>query len=94
MPLFAALCQSHLVHAASRARTRSRRPDHAGPDNQALQKGVVFRDNVLYPPMKAEALTREISILRTLGGRSFNLKLDSTYESPSKIYAVTELCEG
>ena len=59
-----------------------------------LQKGFVFRDNVLYPPMKPDKLMLEIDVLRALGGREFNLVLDSIYESSSKIYLVTEVCEG
>jgi len=61
---------------------------------KVLQKGFVFRDNVLYPPMKPDTLKLEIDILRALDGKAFNLVLDSIYESSSKIYLVTEICAG
>ncbi|KAL7534491.1 hypothetical protein ACHAXR_007223 [Thalassiosira sp. AJA248-18] len=61
---------------------------------KALNKGFVFKDNTLYTPMKPEVLTMEIDILRVLGGKHFNLTLDSVYESSSKVYVVTEVCAG
>ncbi|KAL7548484.1 hypothetical protein ACHAWF_011766 [Thalassiosira exigua] len=59
-----------------------------------LNKGVVFKDNTLYLPMKPETLKMEIHILRKLNGKYFNLVLDSTYESSSKVYIVSEICSG
>lgn len=59
-----------------------------------LNKGFVFKDNVLYSPMKPEHLKMEIDILKALGGKKFNLVLDSVYESSSKLYLVTEICAG
>lgn len=59
-----------------------------------LNKGFVFKDNVLYTPMKPEELKMEIDILKILDGKKFNLSLDSVYESSSKLYLVTELCTG
>mmetsp|Transcript_18866 Transcript_18866/g.39697 ORF Transcript_18866/g.39697 Transcript_18866/m.39697 type:complete len:476 (-) Transcript_18866:331-1758(-) len=61
---------------------------------KVLQKGFVFKDNVLYTPMKPEELKMEIDILRALGGQKFNLLLKSTYESGSKIWILTEICSG
>lgn len=59
-----------------------------------LRKGVVFKDNTLYTPMKPEVLRRECSVLKLLAGKNFNLRLHSIYESPVFIYIVTELCVG
>mmetsp|Transcript_337 Transcript_337/g.657 ORF Transcript_337/g.657 Transcript_337/m.657 type:complete len:474 (-) Transcript_337:470-1891(-) len=61
---------------------------------KVLNKGFSFKDNVVYTPMKPEALKMEIDILRVLGGKKFNLGLDSVYESSSKLYIVTEICTG
>ena len=61
---------------------------------KVLCKGFVFKDNVLYTPMKPEHLKMEIDILQALDGKEFNLVLDSVYESSSKIYLVTEVCNG
>lgn len=75
---------------------RKRDAPDSEPDCAAkvLNKGFVFKDNILYPPMKPEDLSMEIDILRALNGEVFNLKLDSVYESLSKIYVVTEICTG
>jgi len=59
-----------------------------------LNKGFVFKDNTLYTPMNPETLMVEIDILRKLGGKRYNLLLDSVYESSSKVYVVTEMCAG
>mmetsp|Transcript_4014 Transcript_4014/g.7669 ORF Transcript_4014/g.7669 Transcript_4014/m.7669 type:complete len:474 (+) Transcript_4014:208-1629(+) len=59
-----------------------------------LKKGLTFKDNIVYTPMKPEALKMEIDILRVLVGKKFNLGLDSVYESSSKLYIVTEICTG
>ena len=59
-----------------------------------LNKGFVFKDNTLYTPMKPEVLKLEIDILRVLGGKKYNLVLESVYESSSKVYVVTEMCAG
>jgi serine/threonine protein kinase len=59
-----------------------------------LNKGFTFKDNTLYPPMNANELKMEIDILRILNGQSYNLLLESVYESPSKVYVITELCTG
>ncbi len=61
---------------------------------KVLNKGFTLKDNVLYTPMKPEILKMEINILRALGGKNFNLFLDSVYESSSKLYLVTEICTG
>eukprot|EP00584_Thalassiosira_punctigera_P001753 CAMPEP_0172540402 /NCGR_PEP_ID=MMETSP1067-20121228/11429_1 /TAXON_ID=265564 ORGANISM="Thalassiosira punctigera, Strain Tpunct2005C2" /NCGR_SAMPLE_ID=MMETSP1067 /ASSEMBLY_ACC=CAM_ASM_000444 /LENGTH=478 /DNA_ID=CAMNT_0013326261 /DNA_START=113 /DNA_END=1549 /DNA_ORIENTATION=+ len=61
---------------------------------KVLNKGFAFKDNVLYTPMKPEELRMEIDILRALGGKAYNLRLDSVYESSSKLYLVTEICAG
>ncbi len=59
-----------------------------------VKKGFTFRDNVLYAPMKKEALIAEVEILRALKGECYTLQLVSVYESPSMIYMITEYCEG
>mmetsp|Transcript_68065 Transcript_68065/g.101029 ORF Transcript_68065/g.101029 Transcript_68065/m.101029 type:complete len:552 (+) Transcript_68065:110-1765(+) len=73
--------------------------DKENPQNEKLaskelRKGVVFKDNTLYTPMKPEVLKRELEILKTLNGEHYNLKLNGVYESSSTIYMVTEFCEG
>jgi calcium/calmodulin-dependent protein kinase I len=59
-----------------------------------LQKGVVFKDNVLYTPLKPEVLRGEIDMLRTLAGNYYCLKLHAVYESNKRLYIVTECCMG
>ena len=44
--------------------------------------------------MKPGVLKMELEILQVLKGKNYNLALDSIYESSSKVYVVTELCEG
>ncbi|GAX25958.1 hypothetical protein FisN_6Hh002 [Fistulifera solaris] len=61
---------------------------------KALKKGVVFKDNTLYTPMKPEILRGEIEMLRQLDGRQFCLKLIAIYETPKVIYMITEYCGG
>lgn len=71
--------------------------DVANEDSMAcktLRKGVVFKDNTLYAPVKGEVLQREVNILRTLKGEHFCLKLQAVYETPRLIYVVTEFCAG
>jgi calcium-dependent protein kinase len=59
-----------------------------------LNKGFTLKDNTLYPPMNPATLKMEIDILRVLNGQQYNLLLESVYESPSKVYVVTEVCAG
>lgn len=59
-----------------------------------LRKGVVFKDNTLYSPLKPEVLRSECAILRTLAGKYYCLDLVAIYETPKLIYVVTELCSG
>ncbi|KAL3939252.1 MAG: hypothetical protein SGARI_001441 [Bacillariaceae sp.] len=61
---------------------------------KTLRKGVVFKDNTLYAPVKAEVLQREVNILRTLKGEKFCLKMTAVYETPRLIYLVTDFCAG
>ncbi|KAL3763467.1 hypothetical protein ACHAW5_002719 [Stephanodiscus triporus] len=61
---------------------------------KVLGKGFTFKDNILYTPMKPGVLKMELDILQVLQGKNYNLALDSIYESSSKVYVVTELCEG
>jgi serine/threonine protein kinase len=63
---------------------------------KTLRKGVVFKDNVLYSPLKPEVLKGEINMLRTLKSdpNNYCLKLHSIYETPRVILIVTELCAG
>lgn len=59
-----------------------------------LRKGMTWKDNTLYMPIKPEALKLECGILRDLGGRNYILELIGVWESSSNIYMVTEQCEG
>ena len=62
--------------------------------SKVLRKGVVFKDNTLYTPLKPEILRGEVEILRTLAGTHYCLKVVSIYETPKLIYMVTEFCGG
>jgi len=59
-----------------------------------LRKGVVFKDNVLYTPLKPEVLKSECDILRTLAGKHYCLHLEAVFETKKNIFVVTELCAG
>lgn len=59
-----------------------------------LRKGVVFKDNILYTPLKPNILRGEVDILRTLATKSYILQLIAVYESHRNIYIVTECCNG
>jgi len=61
---------------------------------KALRKGVVFKYNTVYAPLKPDILRREVDILRKLQGKSFCLKIAAVYETPRVIYVITELCAG
>ena len=61
---------------------------------KTLRKGSVFKDNVIYAPLKPQVLKSECTILRTLAGESYCLKLVGIYETPRLIYLVAELCTG
>ena len=61
---------------------------------KVLQKGVVFKDNTIYTPLKPELLKRECSILRALQGQHFTLVLRALFESKSTVFIVTEYCAG
>jgi serine/threonine protein kinase len=59
-----------------------------------LRKGMQFKDNTLYSAIKPKVLRLECMILKTLGGKHYNLKLEDLYESPSTIYIVMDYCPG
>lgn len=61
---------------------------------KTLRKGVVFKDNTLYAPLKPEILLGEVQILRTLNGEHYCMALKGVYEAPRAIYVVTEFCAG
>jgi serine/threonine protein kinase len=61
---------------------------------KTLRKGVVFKDNTLYAPIKAEILQCEVSILRTLNGEHCCMALKGVYETARAIFVVTEYCAG
>jgi serine/threonine protein kinase len=62
---------------------------------KTLKKGMVFKDNQLYPALPPEMLRGEIEILRALRGKdTYCLQLHSIYETPKAILLVTELCAG
>jgi serine/threonine protein kinase len=59
-----------------------------------LRKGMTFKDNTIYSPIKPEVLRGEVEMLRTLAGQSYCLSLVAVYESRKTIYIVTEYCGG
>jgi serine/threonine protein kinase len=59
-----------------------------------LQKGIVFKDNILYTPLKPEVLRGEVEMLRALNGNNYCLKLCAVYESTKRLYVITECCTG
>jgi len=61
---------------------------------KTLKKGLVFKDNTLYTPLKPEILRGEVEMLRTLQGDHHCLQLQGVYETPKLIYVVTEYCGG
>lgn len=61
---------------------------------KVLKKGFTYRDNTIYAPLKPEVLQRECRILKALGGKCYNLRLEGLYESGSTVYVVTEYCAG
>lgn len=61
---------------------------------KTLRKGVVFKNNVVYSPLKPEVLQGEINILRTLRGQKYCLRLQGIYETTKVIYLITEYCGG
>ena len=61
---------------------------------KTLRKGVVFKHNTVYAPLKPEILRREVDILRKLDGKNFCLAIYAVYETQRVIYLITELCAG
>jgi len=61
---------------------------------KTLKKGVTFRDNTLYTPIKPQILRGEVEILQLLAGEHFCLKLIDCYETPRELRLVTDLCAG
>jgi serine/threonine protein kinase len=61
---------------------------------KTLRKGVVFKDNTLYAPLKPAVLRGEVEMLRTLCGAHYCLKLCAVYETARVIYLITEYCAG
>eukprot|EP00538_Stauroneis_constricta_P011413 CAMPEP_0119557602 /NCGR_PEP_ID=MMETSP1352-20130426/9227_1 /TAXON_ID=265584 /ORGANISM="Stauroneis constricta, Strain CCMP1120" /LENGTH=659 /DNA_ID=CAMNT_0007604735 /DNA_START=100 /DNA_END=2079 /DNA_ORIENTATION=+ len=61
---------------------------------KTLRKGVVFKDNTFYAPLKPEALQAEVNILRKLAGNHYCLGLKGVYETNRVILMVTEYCAG
>jgi serine/threonine protein kinase len=59
-----------------------------------LRKGMTFKDNTIYSPIKPEVLKGEVDMLRLLAGHSYCLSLVAVYESRKTIYIVTEYCGG
>lgn len=59
-----------------------------------LRKGMVFKHNTVYAPLKPEVLRCEVSILRKLDGKNFCLAVHAVYETSRVIYLITELCAG
>lgn len=75
---------------------------------KVLQKGAVFKDNVLYAPLKPQVLRAEVQILKLLAAGNddddddddshhsnhYCLKLFAVYETPYSVLIVTEYCAG
>jgi len=61
---------------------------------KTLRKGVVFKHNTVYAPLKPEVLRREVEMLRKLDGKNFCLGMCAVFETSRVIYLVTELCAG
>jgi hypothetical protein len=61
---------------------------------KTLRKGVVFKDNTIFAPIKADILQCEVNILRKLNGKRHCCKLEAVYETPRIIFLVTEFCAG
>lgn len=59
-----------------------------------LRKGMVFKHNTVYAPLKPEVLRREVDILRKLDGKNFCLAVNAVYETSRVIFLITELCAG
>jgi serine/threonine protein kinase len=74
--------------------------DMKAPENEnamackLLRKGVVFKDNIIYTPLRPEILQGEIAMLRALGGEHYCMKLIAVYETSRTIHMVTEYCAG
>ncbi|KAL3904705.1 MAG: hypothetical protein SGILL_009963, partial [Bacillariaceae sp.] len=87
-----------LVHDMKGGHERSREIGGANNEDslacKTLRKGVVFKDNTLYSPVKPEVLQREVNILRKLEGREYCLKMVAVFETPRAIYLVTDFCAG
>jgi serine/threonine protein kinase len=61
---------------------------------KTLKKGAVWKNNTLYPPIPTEVLRTEVTILQTLKGEHFCLKLEAVYETPKDILLISECCTG
>mmetsp|Transcript_9539 Transcript_9539/g.13522 ORF Transcript_9539/g.13522 Transcript_9539/m.13522 type:complete len:669 (+) Transcript_9539:125-2131(+) len=59
-----------------------------------LRKGMVWKDNTLYSPIKPSVLAGECNILRELQGKHYNLKLIGIYEGSHSLFLVSEYCGG
>lgn len=59
-----------------------------------LRKGIQFKDNTIYSPIKPHVLKSECGILQLLGGKHHTLKLIGVYESPSALYILTDYLAG
>jgi len=80
----------HLVHDVQATGAEASEPYAA----KTLRKGVTFKDNTIYSPIKKEVLRRECDILRVLRGKCYILKLIGIYESATFIRIITEFCSG
>lgn len=61
---------------------------------KTIRKGVTFKDNTIYSPLKPEIIQAEVEILRTLNGEHYCMELKGVYETPRAIFMVTEYCAG
>jgi serine/threonine protein kinase len=61
---------------------------------KTLRKGVVFKDNTLYPPLPAEILRGEVEMLQTLNGEHYCMKLVAIFETPKALLMVADCYSG
>jgi serine/threonine protein kinase len=91
--------QVRMVHDMKNNNSKDKDKDKSSSNNvpyacKLLRKGVVFKDNTLYSPIKPAVLRGEVEMLRSLQGKEYCLKLIAIYETPRVLYMITEYCGG
>lgn len=88
------LQQQQQLHQSSSAAVDQQTAQATPMACKILRKGMTFKDNTIYSPIKPEVLRGEVEILRALAGQHYCLKLVAVYESRRSIYIITEFCGG